>query len=187
MKPASGTKIFALLLLAMTAAILMMITIGGHDLRFDAFGQGFEDNNNDNNKKYDMVILSQTYFSKFISDDLAGEILNNGTSTIKAVEITAIFYDDQDDIIGNAASGTTPYTINPGDTASFTIKIFDEGIKINASSYDFTAKWRDEYLASSYFSRLTGGEISDNDRGVGGGGGDDDDDNDDDDNDDDDT
>jgi len=84
------------------------------------------------------------------------------TATIKAVEMTAIFYDDQDDIIGNANSGTSPYTINPGDTAMFTIKISDEAIKINASSYDFTAKWKDEYSSSNYFMRLTGGEISDN-------------------------
>jgi hypothetical protein len=138
----------------------MVIQIERNNLRSDAFGQGFEDNNN-NNKKYDMVILSQTYLSKFYSDDLVGEILNNGTATIKAVELTAIFYDDQDDIIGNADSGTSPYTIHPGNTASFTIKI-SEAIKINASSYDFTAKWKDEYLASSYFTQSTGGDISHN-------------------------
>jgi hypothetical protein len=143
----------------------MAIPVEANNLSSDAFGQEFEDNNNNNNKKYDIAILSQTYLSKFYSDELIGEILNNGTATIKAVEMTSIFYDDQDDIIGNAASGTTPYTINPGDTASFTIKITDEAIKINASSYDFTAKWKDEYLASSYFTQLTGGEISDNSGG----------------------
>ncbi|HYF99545.1 MAG TPA: FxLYD domain-containing protein [Candidatus Saccharimonadales bacterium] len=121
-----------------------------------------------------MVILSQTYISKFYSDDLVGEILNNGTDTIKAVETTAIFYNDQDDIIGNATSGTTPYTIKPGDTASFTIKMLDEAIIMNASSYDFTAKWKDEYLANSYFTQVAWGETSDNN---GDDDGDDDDDN----------
>jgi hypothetical protein len=148
----------------------MGITIERNNLRSNAFGQGFGNNdNNDQNKNYDIVIPSQTYLSKFYSGELIGEILNNGTATIKAVEMTAIFYDDQDDIIGNAASGTTPYTINPGDMATFTIKIFDEAIKINASSHAFTAKWKDEYLASSYFTRLAGSEISDKNGGGGGG------------------
>ncbi|HYF99553.1 MAG TPA: FxLYD domain-containing protein [Candidatus Saccharimonadales bacterium] len=152
MKPFSSTKIFQLLLV-MT---IIIVVSKGNSLHTDAFGQEFEDNN-----RYDIVILNQIYLSKFFVDEIVGEILNNGTATIKAVEMTAIFSDDQDDIIGTADSGTSPYTINPGDTASFTIKIFDEAIKVNASSYDFTAKWKDEYLASSYFTRLTGGEISD--------------------------
>jgi hypothetical protein len=172
MKPVASAKIFGVLLVVTTTTIIMAITIERNNLHSNAFGQGFEnDDSNNQNKNYDMVILSQTYLSKFYSDELIGEILNNGTATIKAVEMTAIFYDDQDDIIGNAASGTTPYTINPGDTATFTIKIFDEAIKINASSHDFTAKWKDEYLASSYFTRLAGAEISD----KSGGGGDEDD------------
>jgi hypothetical protein len=168
MEPLSSPKLFGLVQLVLTTLIIVIIE--GNVLPSYAFGQGFEDN-----KRYDIVILSQTYLSKFYSDNLVGEILNNGTATIKAVEMTAIFYDDQDDIIGNERSGTSPYTINPGDTASFTIEIFDEAIKINASSYDFTAKWKDEYLSTNYFMRLSGDEISANNNGEG-----DDDDNDDD-------
>ena len=168
MEPLSSPKLFGLVQLVLTTLIIVIIE--GNVLHSYAFGQGFEDN-----KRYDIVILSQTYLSKFYSDNLVGEILNNGTATIKAVEMTAIFYDDQDDIIGNERSGTSPYTINPGDTASFTIEIFDEAIKINASSYDFTAKWKDEYLSTNYFMRLSGDEISANNNGEG-----DDDDNDDD-------
>lgn len=156
----SSTKLFGRVQIVLTTLIIM--TIEGNVLHPDAFGQGFDDN-----KRYDMVILSQNYLGKFYSDELVGEILNNGTATIKAVEMTAIFYDDEDDIIGNERSGTSPYTINPGETASFTIEIFDDAVKINASSYDFTAKWKDEYLSSSYFTRLIGSEISDDDSGVG--------------------
>jgi len=122
-----------------------------------AFGQEV----NNITKKYDIVLLSHIYSSTGVfADELKGEILNNGTATVKAVEITAIFYDDQDDIIDNERSGTSPYTVNPGDKATFTIEIFDEAIKSNTFSYEFTAKWKDEYLASSYFTRLIGGEIS---------------------------
>lgn len=52
-------------------------------------------------------------------------ILNNGATTIKEGEITAILYDDLDDIIGNERSGTSPHTINPGYKATFTIEISD--------------------------------------------------------------
>lgn len=114
-----------------------------------------------------MVILSRTYLGKFYSDELVGEILNNWTATIKAVEIIAIFYDDEDDIIGNERSGTSPHTINPGETASFTTERFDDAVKIIASSYDFTAKWKDEYLASVYFTQLKGDEILGDGSGVG--------------------
>ncbi|MGD9533501.1 MAG: FxLYD domain-containing protein [Candidatus Nitrosocosmicus sp.] len=130
-----------------------------------SFGQ---DNNNNNNKKYDIVLLSKTYNSEgLFADEITGEILNNGTATVKAVEITAIFYDDSDDIIGKERSGTSPYTINPGQSATFTIITYDEAVKSNASSYDFTAKWKDEYLFSSYFTRLIGDEISEDNSGGG--------------------
>ncbi|MGD9535376.1 MAG: FxLYD domain-containing protein [Candidatus Nitrosocosmicus sp.] len=105
-------------------------------------------------------------------DEIVGELLNNGTATVKTVEITAILYDDKDDVIGKERSGTSPYTINPRETATFAIEIFDEPIKSTASSYDFTAKWKNEYLFSSYFTKFIGDEIS-ADR-IGGGEGDDD-------------
>lgn len=151
MEPLSSTKIFGI---SFMLTIILLISV---PILFYAGAFGQEDNFN---KKYDIVLLSQMYNSEgLFSDEITGDILNNGTATIKAVEITAIFYDDQDDIIGKERSGTSPYSISPGDTATFNIELFDEPIQINASSYDFTAKWKDEYLFSSYFTRLTGGEI----------------------------
>lgn len=159
MKALSNFKVFRIVF-AITTGLLVLDTSLFYS---EAFGQGFENNNT---KKYDIVLLNQRYSSEgSFTDEIVGSILNNGTATIKAVEMTAIFYDDQDDIIGNADSGTSPYTINPGDRAAFTIEIFDEAIKINASSYDFTAKWKDEHLSNNYFTRLIGGEISDNNNG----------------------
>jgi len=158
MNPLFITTNYGLVLIAMT---IIIVILAGNNLYPDtAFGQEV----NIITKKYDIVLLSHIYSSTgAFADELVGEILNNGTATVKAVEITAIFYDDQDDIIDNERSGTTPYTVNPGDKAAFTIEIFDEAVKSNASSYEFTAKWKDEYLASSYFTRLIGGEISGDD------------------------
>ena len=52
-------------MLVVTTSIITVIIIEGNNLRTDAFGQGFEDNNN-KNKKYDIVILSQTYLGNSI-------------------------------------------------------------------------------------------------------------------------
>ena len=69
------------------------------DLSFFNTGVFGQENNN---RKYDIQLLNQRYNSEgLFADEIAGEILNTGTATIKAVQMTAIFYDDQDDIIGN--------------------------------------------------------------------------------------
>ncbi|MGD9534960.1 MAG: FxLYD domain-containing protein [Candidatus Nitrosocosmicus sp.] len=158
MKPSSIAKIIGFNYMLTTLILVLATSL----FQVGAFGQENNiHNNSNNNKKYDIVLLNHNYNSEgLFSNELAGEILNNGTATIKAVEITGIFYDDQDNIIGKERSGTNPYAIKPGGKATFNIEIFDEGTKTNASSYDFTAKWKDEYLFSSYFTRLTGGEIS---------------------------
>jgi hypothetical protein len=146
--------IFGIVLLVPTIIIIEIIE--GNIPHPVALGQ--KDNNTE---KYDIVLLSHIYNRQgLFADEITGRILNNGTATIKAVEMTAIFYDDEDDIIDKERSGTSPYTIPPGETAAFAIKTYEEPIKVNASSYDFTAKWQDQYLFSSYFTRLTGGEIS---------------------------
>ncbi|MGD9533515.1 MAG: FxLYD domain-containing protein [Candidatus Nitrosocosmicus sp.] len=156
MKSLSSPKIFGIVLLVLTG---MIVIIEGNSLHSEAFSQEININ-----KKYDIVLLSHTYNSeRLFADKITGEILNNGTATIKAVRMTAIVYDDEDDIIGTERSGTSPYTINPGDKATFTIEIYDEPIKSAASSYDFTVKWKDEYLFSSYFTSFAGDEISDDD------------------------
>ncbi|WP_134485140.1 FxLYD domain-containing protein [Candidatus Nitrosocosmicus franklandus] len=153
----SSIKTFSLVLLVTTITLMSILEGKNSPFHFSAFGQGAEEDY----KKYDIVLLSHSYVGNFFTDELIGEILNNGTATIKAVEMTAIFYDEDDETIGSADSGTSPYTINPGDTASFTIEVFDEAVKANASSYDFTAKWKDEFLSNNYFIRLAGGDISD--------------------------
>ena len=121
-------------------------------LYYDAFGQG-------NEKKYDLVLLSQNYTSKGFMDEIVGEILNNGTDTVRAVEASAIFYNNSG-IVGYESDRTDPTTIDPGERAMFVLPIIDEIIRSDAESYDFTFKWQDDY-ARDYFARLTGGEISD--------------------------
>lgn len=152
MRSLSSTRIYGLVLVLTTIVVLET------SIHSNIFAQ-------ENKKSFDMILLSHNYNSKAFADEIVGSILNNGTATIKAVEITAIFYDDQDEIIGNADSGTSPYTVNQGDSATFTIELFDEAVKINATSYDFTAKWQDEYLSSSYFTRFTGDETSESSGG----------------------
>ena len=138
----------------------VLITISVLDVSFhsDAFSQ-------ENKKKYDMVLLSQNYNSKAFADEIVGVILNNGTATARSVEISAIFFDDQGRTVGHESGGTSPTTIGPGDNSDFALQILDEAIKSNATDYDFTVKWQDEQ-SFSYFTKSTGGEITDNSGGI---------------------
>ena len=164
MKALSNIEIFGLSIVLMT---LLGLEISLHS---DAFGQ-------ETKKKYDMVLLSQNYNNKGFADEIVGEILNNGTDIAKSVEISAIFYNDSG-IVGSESGRPDPTTISSGDRSVFTLPLVDEVIRSNAESYEFTIKWQDEQ-SLDYFTRLTGGEISDDDSGGGGdddsgGGGDDD-------------
>ena len=143
--------------------VMIAILIYCASLYSDAFGQG-------NEKKYEMVLLSHNYTSKGFMDEIVGEILNNGTDTVRAVEASAIFYNNSG-IVGYESDRTDPTTIDAGERAVFVLPIIDEVIMSDAESYEFTIKWQDEY-ARDYFARLTGGEISDDDDSDGDSGGD---------------
>ncbi len=162
MKALSNIEIFGL------SFVLIAILVLGINLHSDAFGQ-------ENKTKYDMVLLSQNYNNKVFADEIVGEILNNGTDIAKSVEISAIFYNDSG-IVGYESGRPDPTTISSGDRSVFTLPLVDQIIRSNAESYEFTIKWQDEQ-SLDYFTRLTGGEISDDDSGGGdddSGGGDDD-------------
>ena len=88
-----------------------------------------------------------------------GEILNNGTDTVRAVEVSAIFYNDSG-IVGYESDRTDPTTIDSAERAVFVLPIIDEVILSDAENYEFTIKWQDEY-SRDYFVRLTGGDIPD--------------------------
>ena len=165
MKAWSNIGIFGL------SFVLITISVLAGSFHSDAFSQ-------ENKKKYDMVLLSQNYNSKAFADDIVGVILNNGTATARSVEISAIFFDDGGRTVGHESGGTSPTTIGPGDRSDFTLQILDEAIKSNATGYDFTVKWQDEQ-SFSYFTKSTGGEITDNSEGndADGDDGDDDEDN----------
>lgn len=149
--------------MSIVLSAILFLNLSSHS---DAYSQK-------NMKKYDMVIIGQNNITKGFIDEIDGEILNNGTATAKSVEITGIFFDDRGRIVGHESDGTSPNSIGPGERSAFAIKILDEAIKANATSYDFTVKWQDEH-SLDYFTRSTGADIEDNS------------DNDDDDNDDDD-
>ncbi|HSA74955.1 MAG TPA: hypothetical protein VLE21_02085 [Candidatus Nitrosocosmicus sp.] len=147
MKALSNTVIFGIAIVLIT---ILALEISIHP---DAYSQ-------ENNKKYDMILLSQNYNSTGFVDQIVGEILNNGTDTAKSVEISSVFYNDSG-IIGSESTGTDPTTINPGDKSVFTLQLIDPVISSDAESYEFTLKWQDEQSVD-YFTTLTGGEIPEN-------------------------
>jgi hypothetical protein len=147
MKALSNIEIFGL------SFVMVVVLVLYTNLYFDAFGQG-------NEKKYEMVLESQNYTHKGITGEIAGEILNNGTDTVRAVEVSAIFYNDSG-IVGYESDRTDPTTIDSAERAVFVLPIIDEVILSDAENYEFTIKWQDEY-SRDYFVRLTGGDIPDN-------------------------
>ncbi len=147
MKALSNIEIFGLSFVMV--AVLVLYT----SLYFDAFGQG-------NEKKYEMVLQSQNYTHKGFTGEIVGEILNNGTDTVRAVEVSAIFYNDSG-IVGYESDRTDPTTIDSAERAVFVLPIIDEVILSDAENYELTIKWQDEY-SRDYFVRLTGGDIPDN-------------------------
>ncbi|HET6589495.1 MAG TPA: FxLYD domain-containing protein [Candidatus Nitrosocosmicus sp.] len=156
MRALSRSKTFGLIFI-MTSILILEST-----LYYDVFGQ-------ENKNKYDIVLLSQNYNINALADEIVGTILNNGTSTAKYVEVSAIFYDDDGKVIGHESDGTSPSSISSGDISDFTLQITDEAIKSNATSYDFTLKWQDEH-SFGYFMKVTGGEIGDDGDGDDGDG-----------------
>jgi hypothetical protein len=147
MKALSNIEIFGL------SFVMVVVLVLYTNLYFDAFGQG-------NEKKYEMVLESQNYTHKGITGEIVGEILNNGTDTVRAVEVSAIFYNDSG-IVGYESDRTDPTTIDSAERAVFVLPIIDEVILSDAENYEFTIKWQDEY-SRDYFVRLTGGDIPDN-------------------------
>lgn len=142
MKPMMCIGIFGLLF-----SITLLLLASNYS---NAFGQANEDR-----KKFEMVLLSQKYTSTGFVDEIVGEILNNGTDTAKAVEVSANLYDDGGRIVGYEADGASPTTIGSGKSSMFTLQILDEVTKSATASYDITIKWKDKY-SSNYFMRLTG-------------------------------
>jgi len=151
MKALSDIEIYGLSFILITISILVV------SLHSDAFSQ-------ENKKKFDMVLLSQNYSGTGFAHEIVGEILNNGSSTAKSVEISATLYDDRDKKVGYESTRTQPTTIHPGDKSTFNLPLLNATIESVADRYEFTVKWMDEH-SSDYFTQLMGGKIADNSAG----------------------
>ncbi len=91
----------------------------------------------------DIILLSQRYNDEEFSDKIVGEVLNNGTSTAKFVEITASFYDSNGLLVGTERTYADPSTIEPNNKSPFEIFVSSDAIKNDAENYEFIIQWRD--------------------------------------------
>lgn len=90
-----------------------------------------------------IVLLSQRYNDEQFSDQIVGEVSNNGTSPAEFVEATVSFYDGSGQIVGTESGYADPTTLQPGSRAPFTVLITSDAIENQAQTYDITLQWRD--------------------------------------------
>ena len=164
MKAWSNIGIFGL------SFVLITISVLAGSFHSDAFSQ-------ENKKKYDMVLLSQNYNSKAFADDIVGVILNNGTATARSVEISAIFFDDGGRTVGHESGGTAlPLSAQETDLILL-YKYLTKRLRVMlpVMTLPLNGKMNNHF----YFTKSTGGEITDNSGGndADGDDGDDDEDN----------
>ena len=73
-------------------------------------------------------MLSDRYFNEDYGEKIVGEVMNNGTETAEFVQASVSFYDQNQEIIGNEFSYTSPSTVDPGQRSPFTVFIPSDSI-----------------------------------------------------------
>jgi hypothetical protein len=119
-------------------------------------------------------LFSQRYNEEQFSDQIVGEVSNNGTAPAEYAEITVSFYDANGQIVGTEFTYADPSTIAPGEKSSFTVLISGDTIPNQAQTYDITLQWNDQDF-NEFSERGTGQpeaqeEQSSEDNGSGDGG-----------------
>jgi hypothetical protein len=100
----------------------------------------------------DISLVSQRYIEESFSNQIVGEVLNNGTEAAEFVEATASFYDANGQIVGTEYTFADPSTVQQGTKSPFTISIISETINNEAASYSITLQWQDS--EGNDFSKL---------------------------------
>jgi hypothetical protein len=79
-----------------------------------------------------VFIISTTMHEDSIHDIvISGEVKNRGTETTNFVQIIATFYDPNNMTVGNKFTYTEPTTLQPGQTAPFTMYVSPSDMSLN--------------------------------------------------------
>lgn len=91
----------------------------------------------------DISLQSQRYIEESFSNQIVGEVINNGSEVAEFVEATASFYNALGDIVGTSSGFADPETIQPGMKSPFTILITSDTVANEAATYSLTLQWQD--------------------------------------------
>lgn len=92
---------------------------------------------------YELIIMNTASFVDGVGYlHIEGEIQNNGDRKTRYVEVTAIFFDSDKNMVSFETTNTQEEVIFPGLTSSFEFIVEDESIISQIRSVDFQAKGR---------------------------------------------
>jgi hypothetical protein len=99
------------------------------------FGQSDQQQSGD-----DVVLLSNRYNRDTLSNEIVGEVLNNGTGPLDKydIHINAYFYDSAGVLVGSEQGFIDAQTLSPGDRSAFNVFITDDAIMNEAATYDIS-------------------------------------------------
>ena len=88
-----------------------------------------------------VILLSQRYDEKEFSDEIVGEVENNGSEPVEYVKVAVTFYDGRGNILGTANNYAYPSDLAPGMKSPFRIPISSDLVIESTKTYGFTISW----------------------------------------------
>jgi hypothetical protein len=70
-----------------------------------------------------VILLSQRYNEEEFSNEIVGEVENNGTEPVEYVKVAVTFYDDNGNVVGTGNTYADPSDLAPGMKSPFKILI----------------------------------------------------------------
>ena len=88
-----------------------------------------------------VILLSQKYNEEEFSNEIVGEVENNGTEPVEYVRVAVTFYYDNGNIVGTENTYADPSDLAPGMKSPFKILISSDSVIEVIETYEFSIPW----------------------------------------------
>jgi hypothetical protein len=88
-----------------------------------------------------VILLSQKYNEEEFSNEIVGEVENNGTEPVEYVRVAVTFYYDNGNIVGTENTYADPSDLAPGMKSPFKILISNDSVIEVIETYEFSISW----------------------------------------------
>jgi hypothetical protein len=102
-----------------------------------------------------VILLSQRYNGEEFSNEIVGEVENNGTEPVEYVKVAVTFYDGSGNVVGTENTYADPSDLAPDMKSPFKILISNDSVIEVIETYDFTILW-DNADGSSGMNTVSG-------------------------------